>query len=271
LFMSASARGSHHATIGLLETDERADYALSSGSPPVVEVRDAALRPSYGLRVRTSEEAARRGRVAGVMLLHASGAVIKVDPVLIWAASQRWHASPLSSATSRLFGARVESLTDDPNLRLVARATRAEQFSLWAMRLWWHVSPELQFGWSELLHGFGGCGVSSAVEPCHRFCSLILGAGGCGPRIACIHFPRILPIEEQLLGALAVGTTGEPWVVEASLRTFLPAAVARSAAPLAVDYARILSNAGLDWPGAPTSHVALRAYEDVCIVSGRLH
>jgi hypothetical protein len=166
----------------------------------------------------------------------------------------------------------VDSLIDDSSLRVASRATRAEQFSLWALRLWWHSFPELQFGWREFLHGFSVCGVPSAAEPCHRFCALILSAGGCGSRIACTHFPRILPIEEQLLSALAVGTTGEPWVVEASLRTFSPAAAARSAAPLAVDYARILANAGLDWPGAPSSsHAALRGYEDMCIVSGRLH
>lgn len=165
----------------------------------------------------------------------------------------------------------MHSLIDDPSLRLASRATRAEQFSLWALRLWWHAFPELQFGWRELLHGFRVCGVPSAVECCHRFCAVILSAGGCGSGIACIHFPRILQTEEQLLAALAAGTTGEPWVVEASLRAFAPAAAARSAAPLAVDYARILANAGLDWPGVPSSHLVLRAYQDVCIVSGRLH
>jgi hypothetical protein len=168
----------------------------------------------------------------------------------------------------------VHSLIDHScggNLRLASTASRAEQFSLWALRLWWQAFPELQLAWGEWLHGFRVCGVSSAVEACHRFCAITLSAAGCGSGIACIHFPRILSTEEQILAALAGGATGEPWVVEASLRTFAPAAAARSAAPLAVDYARILVNAGLEWPGAPSSQIALRAYEGVSIVSGRLH
>ncbi len=40
-------------------------------------------------------------------------------------------------------------------LRLTSSATRAEQFSLWALRLWWCAFPELEVGWREFLHGFG--------------------------------------------------------------------------------------------------------------------
>jgi hypothetical protein len=157
------------------------------------------------------------------------------------------------------------------SLRLATHASRAEQFSLWAVRLWWRAFPELETGWGDFLRGFRVCGVPCAVEPCHRICSVMLSAAGCGSGVACIHFPRILQTEEQLLTALAAGTTGETWVVEASLRTIAPAAAARSAAPLVVDYAQILANAGLTWPGAQPSHAVLRAREDAFIVSSRLH
>lgn len=168
----------------------------------------------------------------------------------------------------------MHSLIDSPegdNLRLASSATRAEQFSLWALRLWWRAFPELETGWREFLHGFRVCGVPDAVEPCHRFCALMLSGAGCGSGIACIHFPRILATEEQLLAALAAGTTGEPWAAEASLRQFAPATAARAASVLVVDYAQILANAGLSWPGTESASRVLRAREAVCVASGRLH
>jgi hypothetical protein len=165
----------------------------------------------------------------------------------------------------------IDSVSGE-NLRLASRASRAEQFSLWALRLWWRAFPELETGWSDFLHGFRVCGVQGAVEPCHRFCAIMLSAAGCGSGVACIHFPRILPTEEQLLSALEAGTTGEHWVVEATLRTFAPATAARAAAPFIVDYAQILAQAGISWPGnARPAQSALRARAQVCVVSSRLH
>jgi hypothetical protein len=165
----------------------------------------------------------------------------------------------------------IDSVSGE-NLRLASRASRAEQFSLWAMRLWWRAFPELETGWGDFLHGFRVCGVQGAVEPCHRFCAIVLSAAGCGAGVACIHFPRILSTEEQLLSALEAGTTGEHWVVEATLRTFAPASAARAAAPLVVDYAHILANAGISWPGsAGPFRPSLRPREQAYGMSQRLH
>ena len=43
--------------------------------------------------------------------------------------------------------------------RLAASATRAEQFSVWAMRLWWRGFPELDTAWPHLVAEFRRCGV----------------------------------------------------------------------------------------------------------------
>ncbi len=165
-----------------------------------------------------------------------------------------------------------------PELRFAAAATRAEQFSIWALRLWWRSYPELQTGWGEFLHGFRVCGVAPAVESCHRFCAIALAAGGRGTGLACLHFPLILPTEELLLAALASGIEGDTYRTEAILRTLVPASAVRIAAPLVVRYAQILGDAGLAWPlvtatpvGAGLARIDHSAYERVSLISERLH
>ena len=134
------------------------------------------------------------------------------------------------------------------NLRRVTSATRAEQFAIWSLRLWWRAFPELQCAWPELLHGFRVCHVPTAVESCHRFCSTVLVIAGCGSGVACLHFPRIAATEEQLLTTLAAGASGDQQRVERVLRTFVPANVAVVAAPHALQYSQILASAGMEWP-----------------------
>jgi hypothetical protein len=137
------------------------------------------------------------------------------------------------------------------SLRFAASATRAEQFSIWALRLWWEAFPDLPGAWSDFLHGFRVCGVQTAVESCHRFCSIVLATGACGTGVACLHAPHIAPTEEQLLAALAAADRGDVARVEGLLRTMVPNTAARIAAPLAVHYAQILTTAGLSWPRSP--------------------
>jgi hypothetical protein len=160
-------------------------------------------------------------------------------------------------------------------MRFAASATRAEQFSIWALRLWWRAFPELDAAWADFLHGFRVCGVPSAVESCHRFCSIVLAAAGCGSGIACLHFPHIAPAEEQLLSLLAAGTAGEAGRVERLLRKVVPPAAARLASSHAVHYAQILNNAGLHWPhqlpASGASCTARLASDRVLLFPERLH
>jgi hypothetical protein len=143
----------------------------------------------------------------------------------------------------------MKTVASEPaTFRLLASATRAEQFSTWALRTWWRSFPELQLGWSDLMHGFRVCGVQPALESCHRFCSIVLTIAGGGQGLACPHFARIVPMEERLLGALAMAETGEPDFVESLLLDVVPTAAARLAAPQAIRYARVLASAGLEWP-----------------------
>lgn len=168
-----------------------------------------------------------------------------------------------------------------PDLRFAAAASRAEQFSVWAMRLWWRSYPELQASWGEFLHGFRVCGVAPAVESCHRFCSIALAAGGRGTGLACLHFPLILPGEELLLSALALGQEGDLGRIENTLRTLIPPSAARIAAPNVVRYAQILADAGLSWTTAKPASASsieprvvraeIAAYERVTVTSGRVH
>ena len=157
-------------------------------------------------------------------------------------------------------------------LRLAISATRAEQFSIWAMRLWWRSFPQLDSGWSDFLHGFRVCGVAPAVESCHRFCSIALAASACGSGIACVHYPRIVPMEEQLLSVFSVANLGESDRVESLLRGLLPETSVRTAAPLVIHYAQILEHAGMQWPHRPIAPYAGRARR-VSVMAGseRLH
>lgn len=162
-----------------------------------------------------------------------------------------------------------------PLLRLASSASQAEQFSLWAMRLWWRAFPELQAAWPDFLHGFRVCGVPAAVESCHRFCSVVLATGMCGVEIGCVHFPRILPAEERLLEALSAARDADASRVEAILREVVPPSAAHVATPLALRYAQILTGAGLSWQqpsmrdGAPLRREAVEVTGS--LFSQRLH
>lgn len=69
------------------------------------------------------------------------------------------------------------------------------------MRLWWRAFPELDLAWPDLVAGFRSCGVAAALESCHRFCSIALGAARCGDHACCLHCPEISPTGEKLLEA----------------------------------------------------------------------
>lgn len=148
--------------------------------------------------------------------------------------------------------------------RLAASASRAEQFSVWAMRLWWRGFPELDTAWPHLVAGFRRCGVE-AIEACHRFCSTALAVAGCGYGIGCLNCPRLTPTEERLLAALASASAGVH-EAEIRLREVLPASAARLAAPHAVRLARALSDSGLEWPTSDCVEL-----EELPALSQRLH
>jgi len=141
----------------------------------------------------------------------------------------------------------MEEHSDFPAARPLESASRAEQFSIWAMRLWWGGFPELDTAWPDLVRGFRVCGVPTALESLHRFCSIALAASGRGSGVACIHCPRITAVEEQLLDALAVASESDSIEIECRLRQVLPPAAARLAAAHAGRYARALAAGGLEW------------------------
>lgn len=158
--------------------------------------------------------------------------------------------------------------------RLAAAASRAEQFSIWAMRLWWCGFPEIDSVWPDFAQGFRACGVAPALESCHRICSIALATAGCGNGIACLHCPHIAPAEEQLLAALVAANSGESDRSEMLFRQFLPATAARLVAPQAVHYAQILTHAGLLWPPSiaiERAHRALNGLHSSALSSDRLH
>jgi len=137
--------------------------------------------------------------------------------------------------------------------RLASSASRAEQFSVWAIRLWWQGFPQLEAVWPRLAAGFQQCGVPLAIEACHRFCSTVLAAAGSGSGVACLACPRITSGEEYLLAALVVASTGCIDAAETQLRQMMPASAARIAAPHAVRFAQALARAGLEWPASEDS------------------
>ncbi|MGC4111401.1 MAG: hypothetical protein QM747_13455 [Nocardioides sp.] len=145
----------------------------------------------------------------------------------------------------------------ETDLRVAAEATRGEQFSLWALRMWWRAFPKVDAVWPELVHGFRACGIPAALESCHRLCTVLLATGGCGAALGCPACPGITPGEEILLDVLRAAASGEEGRVILRLRRFAPAAVARLAAPHAIRFARALAAAGLDWPASqtPSPHV----------------
>lgn len=139
--------------------------------------------------------------------------------------------------------------------RATQDATSAEQFSIWAMRLWWSGFPELDSAWPDLVRGFRACSIPSALEACHRFCSVTLSAAGCGGGIACLYCPRITTVEEALLESLGAAASSNYLDVETYLRRVMPDSAARLAAPHAMRFARNLTGTGLHWPEAPMSRV----------------
>lgn len=145
----------------------------------------------------------------------------------------------------------------EPRLRFAEAATPAEQFSVWAMRLWWSAFPELDAAWPDLVRGFRVCTSPAALEPFHRFCSVTLSAAGCGAGIACLRCPRITLLEDRLLESLAAAAAGDA-DVEMVLRTVLPASAARLAAPHAIRFAQLIAEAGLGWP-QPVHVASVRA------------
>jgi hypothetical protein len=156
-------------------------------------------------------------------------------------------------------------------LRYAASATRAEQFSIWALRLWRRAFPELDRGWSGFLHGFQVLGVLPAVESCHRFCSVVLARSeAC---VACQHFPLILADEEQLLAALRAASEGDTSLSERMLSRFVSPPAARVGAQHAARYAQILSDAGLQWPTHELAfpRAMLHTKEGPLLYSERLH
>lgn len=141
----------------------------------------------------------------------------------------------------------MDEQNDFQAARPLESAARAEQFSIWAMRLWWGGFPELDTAWPDLVRGFKVCGVPAALESLHRFCSIALSAAGCGSGIACIHCPRITAVEEKLLDALAAAQRCDSIELECRLREFMPASAARLATAHAQRYAQALTTGGLEW------------------------
>jgi hypothetical protein len=142
------------------------------------------------------------------------------------------------------------------------------------MRLWSGHFPELDTAWPDFVRGFRVCGVQSAIEACHRFCSVALAAAGCCSGIACPCCPSITPVEEKLLEALAIAGRGEVEVAEEYLRQIMPASAARLAVPHAARFALVLARSGLEWPATPASAgVAVDpvGLVDSTMYSGRLH
>jgi hypothetical protein len=159
----------------------------------------------------------------------------------------------------------TQAISEDwqEHLRPAESGTPAEQFCIWAMRLWWRGFPELDAVWPDLARGFQVCGVTPALEAWHRFCSTALAAAGQGAGVACLYCPRITPTEECLLAALSVASTGSPAQVERVLLNCVPPAAARLMTPHVMHFTRVVTHAGLQWP--------VRNSHSMAAFSQRLH
>src|SRR5262245_52405425 len=93
--------------------------------------------------------------------------------------------------------------------RLAAHASRAEQFALWAIRLWWSRYPELDLVWPKLARGFRAFGMPAALESLHGFCSIALVMAAEVPALACERCSSINSHEERLLQVLRLASRGE--------------------------------------------------------------
>ena len=132
--------------------------------------------------------------------------------------------------------------------RLCAQASRAEQFALWGIRLWWCRYPELDAVWPRLAQGFRAFGMPAALEPLHGFCSIALVMSEETPAIACPRCSSINSHEERLLQILCLAAQGEGALAHQQLLSTLPAASARLATRHAERFAQLLTVAGLAWP-----------------------
>lgn len=132
--------------------------------------------------------------------------------------------------------------------RLSAQASRAEQFALWAIRLWWSRYPQLDAVWPKLEHGFRIFGMPAALEPLHGFCSIALVMSEDPPSVACSRCSSINSHEERLLRILCLAAQGEGPLANQQLLSALPATSARLATRHAERFAQMLIVAGLIWP-----------------------
>jgi len=131
---------------------------------------------------------------------------------------------------------------------LSAQVSRAEQFALWAIRVWWSRFPELDAVWPKLAQRFRAFGIPAALESFHGFCSIALVMAEEIPVIACLRCSSINAHEERLLQILCLAARGETLLAHRELRATLPTASARLAIQHAERFAQLLSVAGLDWP-----------------------
>jgi hypothetical protein len=134
------------------------------------------------------------------------------------------------------------------SLRPAAQASRAEQFALWAIRIWWSRFPELDAVWPKLAQGFRAFGMPAALESLHGFCSIALVKAEETPVIACSHCTSINRHEERLLQILCLAAQGRTLLAHQELLSSLPAASTRVATQHAERLAQLLTVAGLEWP-----------------------
>jgi hypothetical protein len=130
----------------------------------------------------------------------------------------------------------------------VAQVSRAEQFSLWAIRIWWSRFPELDAVWPKLAQGFRAFGMPAALESLHGFCSIALVMAEDIPTLACSRCTSINRDEERLLRILRLAAQGQTHLTFQELLSDLPAGSARIAARHAERFAQLLTVSGLEWP-----------------------
>jgi hypothetical protein len=133
-------------------------------------------------------------------------------------------------------------------LRPAAQASRAEQFALWAIRIWWSRYPELDAVWPKLAQGFRAFGMPAALESLHGFCSIALVKAEQVPAISCPRCTSINHNEGRLLQILCLAAQGRMFLVHRELLSILPAPSARLATQHAERLAQLMTVAGLEWP-----------------------
>ena len=149
---------------------------------------------------------------------------------------------------NRREGQRMGGMDTGAVPRPAAQASRAEQFSLWAIRIWWSRYPELDAIWPKLAQGFRAFGIPAALESLHGFCSIALVMAKETPAIACSRCTSINRHEERLLLILRLAAQGQTHLALQELLSGLPSASARMAARHADRFAQLLTVSGLEWP-----------------------